>query len=109
MCVCVCGVCGVRVCVCVCVCVCVVFPVAQRTGNGQNVFQERIFSSNSACCHTETFAEDQTCYLIQPRYVDTVPAIPSPDPITSTASVDTRKAVRFKSGKTLFPVGSFLN
>ena len=45
------------------------------------ISQGQICSDNCTCCHTE-IEVDQTLYLTQPRYTDTGPASPSPDPIT---------------------------
>ena len=39
----------------------------------------RICWDNRACCHTETEAVDQACYVIQSQYNDTRPNIPSAD------------------------------
>ena len=47
------------------------------------VSQGRLFSDNCTCCHTDTEAADQTCFLTM--YTDTGPTGPSSDPITPGA------------------------
>ena len=44
--------------------------------------QERIYSDNCMCCHTEIEVEDQTFCLTKSQYIDTGPTSPSADPTT---------------------------
>ena len=44
-----------------------------------SVSQGRICTDNFTCCHTETEVADQTVYLTQSQYTDTVPTSPSAD------------------------------
>ena len=50
-----------------------------------SVSQGRIFSDKFTCCHTEIEVADQTLYLTQSPYTDTVPTSSSTDPITPGA------------------------
>ena len=50
-----------------------------------SVSQGRICSDKFMCCHTEIELADQTFYLTQSQYTDTVPASPSADPIAPGA------------------------
>ena len=52
---------------------------------GYSVSQGRICSDNFTCCHTEIEVADQTFYLTQSQYTDTVLTSPSADPITPAA------------------------
>ena len=45
------------------------------------ISQGWICSDNLTCCHSETEAADQPCYLTQSQYTDTGPTSPSTDPI----------------------------
>ena len=47
--------------------------------------QERIYSDNFTCCHTEIEVADQTFHLTQSQFTDTGPTSPSTDPITPGA------------------------
>ena len=49
------------------------------------VYQGRICSDNFTRCRTEIEVADQTFYLTQSQYTDTVPTSPSTDPITPGA------------------------
>ena len=46
-----------------------------------SVSQGRICTYNVPCCHTEIEAADQTFYLTQSQYTDTVTTSPSADPV----------------------------
>ena len=49
------------------------------------VSQEQICSDKFTCCHAEIEAADQTLYLTQSQYTDTVPTGSSTDPMTPGA------------------------
>ena len=56
------------------------FVGCQISQQHANVAWGRICSDICTCCHTEIEVTDQTCYLTQSQYSDTVQAIPGADP-----------------------------
>ena len=46
-----------------------------------NLSAGQVCSDNGTCCHTQTEAADQTCYLTLSQYVDTKPASLNVDPM----------------------------
>ena len=50
-----------------------------------SVSHRRICSDSFTCCHTEIEVADQTFYLTQSQYTDTLPTSPSTDPVTPGA------------------------
>ena len=62
-----------------------------------SVSQERIFSDNFTCCHTEIEVANQTFYLTQSQYTDTGSTSPSADPVTPGAWQDSHWTAIFLS------------
>ena len=50
---------------------------------------------NCTCCHTEIEVADQTFYLTQPQYTDTVPTSPNADPIMPGAWQGSHSSANF--------------
>ena len=66
-------------------CVCLLSVGCLTSQQHASVSQERIYSDNCTCCHTEIEAAHQTFYLIQSQYTDTGPTSPCADPKTPGA------------------------
>ena len=60
-----------------------------------SVSQGPICSDNCTCCHTEIEVADQTFYLTESQYTDTVPTSPSADPITPGAWQGSHWSINF--------------
>ena len=61
-----------------------------------SVSQERIYSDNFTCCHTEIGVADQTFHLPQSQYTDSGPTSPSADPITPGAWLGSLRSANFE-------------
>ena len=60
-----------------------------------SVSRGRICSDDCTCCHIEIEVKDQTTYLTQSQYTDTVPTSPSADPITPGAWQGSHRSANF--------------
>ena len=61
--------------------------------------QERICLDRSACCHTDTEVEDQSCYLTRSQYSDNGPTSPCTDLVTPSAWRGSRQSTYFRTRK----------
>ena len=83
-----------HLCKAICCCCCLVgwFTSQQHASAPQG----RIWSDTCTCCHTEIEVADQTFYLIQSQYTDTLPTGPSTDPVTSGARQGSHWSTNFQ-------------